>query len=68
MLEVGLLHNFGGYLIHTWKCPSMREWIVEGLPTVLRMHPNLLATFNLSSILFITYKIIQYSRTVAGKW
>jgi hypothetical protein len=63
-------HNFGGYLIIHGNASSMREWILlfEGLPTVVRMHPDLLATFSFYFILFITYKIIQYSRTVAGKW
>jgi hypothetical protein len=66
----GFTTQFWRVPYNTWKCPSMREWIllVEGLPTVVRMHPDLLATFSFYFILFITYKIIQYSRTVAGKW
>ncbi len=50
-----------GFTTQFWRvpyihgnAPSMREWIllVEGLPTVVRMHPNLLATFSFYFILF----------------
>jgi hypothetical protein len=68
MLEVGYYTILEGTL-YTWKCPSMREWIllIEGLPTILRMHPNLLATFCFYFILLSLIKLFNIQE-LGGKW